>query len=356
VKLGLGLYRSMLTRDNLVFAKQVGATHIVAHLVDYFREGPRIPGTVAHGRGWGETPNRGRLWTFEELRDLRVMVNAEGLGLAAIENFDPAHWYDILLDGPNKGAQLEDVKTIIRRVGQAGIPCIGYNFSIAGVWGHVVGPFARGHAESVGFLGADGPRETPIPRGMVWNMVYDPEAPEGSVGTVTPDELWRRLAGFLDAVVPVAEEAGVRLALHPDDPPMPALRGTARLVYQPGLYQRVLDIKPSYCNGLEFCVGSIAEMTEGDVYDTIDRHSRQGSICYVHLRNVRGKVPHYTEVFIDEGDVDMLRVLRILKRNGFDGVIIPDHTPQVACAAPWHAGMAFALGYMRAGLAAIEAI
>jgi mannonate dehydratase len=345
----------MLTRDNLVFAKQVGATHIVAHLVDYFREGPRIPGTVTEGRGWGETPNRGRLWTFEELRDLRAMVNAEGLELAAIENFDPAHWYDILLDGPNRAAQLEDMKTIIRRVGQAGIPCIGYNFSIAGVWGHVVGPFARGRAESVGFLGADGPRETPIPRGMVWNMVYDPEAPEGSVGTVTPDQLWHRLAGFLEAVVPVAEEAGVRLALHPDDPPMPALRDTARLVYQPGLYQRVLDIKPSYCNGLEFCVGSIAEMTEGDVYDAIDRHSRQGSICYVHFRNVRGRVPHYTEVFIDEGDVDMLRVLRILKRNRFTGVLIPDHTPQVACAAPWHAGMAFALGYMRAGLNAVEA-
>jgi mannonate dehydratase len=284
------------------------------------------------------------------------MVSAEGLELAAIENFDPAHWHDVLLDGPNKRAQLDDMKTIVRRVGQAGIPCIGYNFSIAGVWGHVTGPFARGGAESVGFLGADGPRETPIPQGMVWNMVYDRDAPAGTVSTVTSEELWRRLADFLRAIVPVAEEAGVRLALHPDDPPMPTLRGTARLVYQPALYQRVLDLEPSYYNAVEFCVGSIAEMAEGDVYDAIDRYSRQGSICYVHLRNVRGKVPRYTEVFIDEGDVDMLRVLRILKRNGFSGVIIPDHTPQVACAAPWHAGMAFALGYIRAGIAAIETV
>jgi mannonate dehydratase len=354
VQLGLGLYRHMLTRPNLKFARQVGATHIVAHLVDYFREGPRLPGATPTGPGWGVTDNRGRLWTVEELRDLRATVNAEGLELAAIENFDPSHWYDILLDGPEKQTQLEDVKTIIRRVGQAGIPCIGYNFSIAGVWGQVVGPFARGGAESWGFLGSEGPSETPIPRGMVWNMIYDPQAPRGTVGRVTAEQLWQRFAGFLRAVVPVAEEAGVRLALHPDDPPMPTLRDTARLVYQPDLYQRVLDIYPSPHNGIEFCVGSIAEMTDGDVYDAADRYSRQGSICYVHLRNVKGKVPRYSEVFIDEGDVDPIRVLSVLKRNGFNGVVIPDHTPQVTCAAPWHAGMAFALGYLRAALQAVD--
>jgi len=108
---------------------------------------------------------------------------------------------------------------------------------------------------------------------MVWNMVYDPKAPEGTAGTVTQEQLWQRLADFLHAVVPVAEEAGVRLALHPDDPPMPTLRGTARLVYQPDYYQRALDIKPSYHSGIEFCAGSVAEMTEGNVYDAVDRYS-----------------------------------------------------------------------------------
>jgi mannonate dehydratase len=86
----------------------------------------------------------------------------------------------------------------------------------------------------------------------------------------------------------------------------------------------------------------------------VDNYSRQGKLAYVHFRNVRGKVPFYKETFIDEGDVDMLRVLRILKKNGYDGVLIPDHAPQMACAAPWHAGMAYALGYMRAALQAIE--
>ena len=355
MRLGLGLYRHMLTADNFRFAKQAGATHLVAHLVEYFKDEPRLPGASSTGSGWGLSDNRDRLWTLEELRGLKAAINAEGLELAAIENFDPSHWHDILLDGPKKAEQLESIKTLIRRLGQAGIPCMGYNFSIAGVWGHVVGPFARGGAESVGFLGSEGPEETPIPTGMVWNMVYDPAAPEGAIGTVTSEQLWQRLADFLTAVVPVAEEAGVRLALHPDDPPMPTLRGAARLVYQPDMYQRVLDIFPSPVNGIEFCAGSVAEMTEGNVYDAIERYSRQDRIGYVHFRNVKGKVPRYHEVFVDEGDVDMIRVLRILKRNNYRGVLIPDHTPQMTCAAPWHAGMAFALGYMRAAMIMIGA-
>lgn len=353
MKVGLGLYRRMLTADNFRFARQAGCTHIVAHLVDYFQD-CRIHGTDGEGRTWGVTKNQDRLWSEQELGDLKKAINAEGLELAAIENFDPSHWSDVLLDGPRREEQMEGVKTLIRRVGRVGIPIMGYNFSIAGVWGHVEGPFARGGAMSVGFLGADGPRETPIPRGQVWNMVYDPEAPAGDIGMVSSEQLWSRLGRFLDEVVPVAEQAGVRLALHPDDPPMPTLRGTARLVYQPHLYQRVLDLKPSPCNALEFCIGSIAEMAEGNVYDALDTYSRRKAIAYVHFRNVRGKVPDYREVFIDEGDVDMVRALGVLHRNGYDGVLIPDHTPQMSCPAPWHAGMAYALGYMQAALRVIR--
>jgi mannonate dehydratase len=181
-------------------------------------------------------------------------------------------------------------------------------------------------------------------------MVYDPDAPAGSVPPVTHDELWRRVEDFLREIVPVAEEAGVKLAAHPDDPPMPTVRGQARLVYQPAHYQRLIDLQSSPANALEFCVGTLAEMTEGDVYDAVNQYSGQGRLAYVHLRNITGKVPNYRETFIDDGDVDMLRVLRILKKNHFEGVIIPDHTPQLACGAPWHAGMAYALGYLQAAL------
>jgi len=349
MKLGLGLYRHMLTRENFQFARQAGATHIVAHLVDYFKGGdhnPRDNQPTGSDRGWGLAGDPDRLWPLEELVALRKEINAAGLQLEAIENFDPAHWHEVLLDGPKKKQQLENVKTIIRRLGQAGIPIMGYNFSIAGVCGRVTGPFARGGATSVGM---DGPLDTPMPNGMVWNMVYDPVAPDGTVPPITHDELWRRLAGFLDEIVPVAEASGVRLAAHPDDPPMPAMRGQPRLVYQPHLYQRLLDLKPSPANALEFCLGTLAEMTEGDIYQAVDHYSRQGTLAYLHFRNVTGKVPHYRETFADDGDVDMIRVLRILKQNRFDGVLIPDHTPQMTCHAPWHAGMAYAMGYPAGG-------
>lgn len=353
MNLGLGLYRHMLSRDNFRFAKQCGATHLVVHLVDYFASGENLS-TASGNDVWGYSSKDTPLWSYEELLNLRMAINAEGLELAAIENFEPGHWYDVLLDGPRKQEQLENIKTMIRNIGRAGIPVMGYNFSIAGVWGRVELPTARGGAMAPALVQDQLPVQTPIPNGTVWNMLYDLEAPAGTVGTVTRDQLWQRLADFLEAIVPVAEEAGVRLAAHPDDPPLPMVRDTARLVYQPRYYQQLLDLKPSPSNALEFCIGSLAEMTEGDIYDVVDQYSHQRAIGYVHFRNVRGKVPNYAEVFIDEGDVDMLRVLRILKRNDYDGVLIPDHTPQMTCVAPWHAGMAYALGYMRALLAIVE--
>lgn len=336
MKFGLGLYANILNRDNLLFAKQAGATHIVAHTP--FSDSRR-PGDFD------------AVWTYEELVGLRKMINAEGLELEAIENFLPVFWSDILLDGPRKQRQMENLKTLIRTVGKVGIPIFGYNFSLAGVWGRVTGPWARGGADTVAYLD---PEQPPIPLGMVWNTVVDPDAPQGALPPVSQAELWERYAYFLREIIPVAEEAGVVMALHPDDPPLPELRGTARLVYHPDLYQKVFDLVPSPANQAEFCLGTLMEMTGGDLYESVDRYSRQDKVAYIHFRNVRGKVPNYVEVFIDEGDTDMIRVLKILHQNNYQGVLIPDHTPSMQCAAPWHAGMAYALGFMRAAVRMIE--
>jgi mannonate dehydratase len=328
----------------------------VVHLVDYFNQGTTNPRsnqpTGAKYAPWGVAGDPEKLWTVAELKELRKEIEDAGLVLAAIENLDPAHWHDILLDGPRRPEQIENVKTIVRRMGEAGIPVLGYNFSLAGVCGRVTTPSGRGGALT---LGMDGPADyEPVPTGVVWNMIYDQNAPPGTLPPVSHDELWRRLQRFLEEVVPVAEQSGVRLAAHPDDPPMPTMRGQPRLVFQPHMYQRLLDLVPSRTNALELCVGTIAEMTEGDVHEAVDHYSRQGKIAYLHLRNVIGKVPHYRETFIDEGDVDMVRILSILQRNGFDGVIIPDHAPQMSCAAPWHAGMAHTLGFILAGRAMLD--
>ncbi len=356
MKLGLGLYRAMLTPDNFRFAKQVGATHIVAHYTDYFSNSADLS-TGSGTEAWGTTLNQGKLWSVEELTALRKAIQAEGLELAALENFDPSHWHDILLDGPRKAEQLEGIKTTIRNMGKAGIPMMGYYFSLAGPWGRAEGSSARGQAVSVGFHRAR-LEDTPIPKGMVWNMFYNQDAPAGTIPSITEAELWRRLREFLEELVPVAEEAGVKLAAHPDDPPVPVLRNQPRLIYQREYCQKLLDIVPSPNNTLEFCIGTLAEMAPAgmDIYQTVEHYSRQGRIGYVHFRNIIGHVPDYDEVFVDEGDVDMFQVLQILYRNHFDGVIIGDHTPQLQCEAPWHAGMAYALGWMRASLSAIERI
>jgi mannonate dehydratase len=356
MKIGLGLYRHMLTRDYYDFARQAGCTHVVVHLVDYFNQGPTNPKnnqpTGAKYEPWGLAGDPERLWTTQELKALRAQIEDAGLVLAAIENLDPAHWHDILLDGPQRSQQIEKVKTLIRRMGEVGIPVLGYNFSLAGVCGRVTASAGRGRALT---LGMDGPAEdVPIPNGMIWNMVYDRNAPPGTLPSISHEELWTRLQHFLQDTVPTAEQSGVTLAAHPDDPPMPTMRRQPRLVYQPYMYQRLLEAVPSRSNALELCVGTLAEMTEGNIYDAIDSYSKQGKIAYLHLRNVTGKVPHYRETFIDEGDVDMLRILAILHRNHFDGVIIPDHSPQMTCAAPWHAGMAHTLGFMLAAKAALE--
>jgi mannonate dehydratase len=347
MKLGFGLYKHMLNEVNYRFAAQCGATGVVIHLVDYFNAEGSQNQPVGGAGGWGRAGDPDALWTLEELLGIKTAVNEAGLELYAVENFDPAFWYDVLLEGPRKQEQMDNLKELIYRVGAAGIPCFGYNFSIAGVCGRIEGPFARGGACSVGMDGID---ESPVPKGMVWNMVYDENAPQGMLDTITHEQLWQRLEYFLTELLPVAEEAGVVLAAHPDDPPVPMLRQTPRLVYQPAMYQRLLDISDSPSNKLEFCLGTIAEMSGGDVYEATDRYSKQGKIAYVHFRNIRGKAPHYQEVFVDEGDIDMVRILQILKKNGYDGPIIPDHTPQMSCAAPWHAGMAYAMGYIRAAM------
>ena len=347
MKIGLGFYRSQLTTDNFRFAVQAGASHVVAHLTNYFAgRDPKIFSGDPR-QGWGDC-SADRLWTYDDLSALVGALKAEGLELAALENFSPKFWYDVLLDGPERAAQIEGLKQLIHDAGRAGIPCIGYNFSIAGVYGWTRGPYARGGANSVGYGVGAAETDAPIPDGMVWNMRYRPERPGAPSVSLSDAELWERLQRFLADVIPVAEEAGVTLAAHPDDPPVELLRGTPRLVNRPEKYDRLMSLVPSPRNGLELCLGSLQEMPGGEIYSHVRRFARSGRIGYIHFRNVKGKVPRYVESFVDDGDIDMAEVVRILRDEHYDGVLIPDHTPEMSCEASWHAGKAFALGYMKA--------
>lgn len=344
----------MLDEEHLRFARQCGATDVVVHLVDYFHQPTDEQGVSNQpvekpGGYWGVAGANAHLWELDSLMEIRERIEAQGLRWYAVENLDPALWHDILLDGPEKETQMANIRRLLGNLGEAGISVLGYNFSLAGVYGRVKGPYARGQAESVGMEGVVD--EEPMPDGVVWNMVYDASrSGPCERSQISSDVLWDRLATFLNGVLSAAEEAGVALALHPDDPPVERLRNTPRLVNRPELYRRLLEINPSPSNQLEYCLGTLSEMPSGelDIYEATAEFAKQDRIAYIHLRNVMGKAPHYREVFIDEGDIDVKRIFAILKEQAFEGVIIPDHTPLMSCAAPWHAGMAYAMGYLRA--------
>jgi mannonate dehydratase len=352
--LGLGLYRHMLTKENFKFAKQAGCTHLIIHLANYYSKEKGVVTATNDKVNYGDSIAKDPIWNLESILKIKEMAKEEGLEIYGIENFSPADWYDVLLGGEKREEQMEYLKQIIRNVGKAGIKSFGYNFSLTGVWGHERLKVARGMATSACFDASKLPLDCRVPDGEVWNMQYR----KGEKGKFLKDtsslELWDRYQWFLEQILPVAEEAGVEMALHPDDPPMPILRNTPRLVYKENLYDKVINIVKSPSNKIDFCMGSIQEMQGSDIYKSLDKYSDLSKISYIHFRNVKGKVPKYKEVFVDEGDINMFKALSILKKNNFNGVLIPDHTPELLCDAPWHAGMAYALGYMKAALQRLE--
>ncbi len=167
--------------------------------------------------------------------------------------------------------------------------------------------------------------------------------------------MWDNLAYFLRAVIPVAEAVGVRMVVHPADPQVPSLAGIARILRSSADYDRLFDLVPSAHNAMVFCLGCFAQMLDSDgVYDAIRHFGGCGRIGYVHFRNVTGTLERFTEVYPDEGKLDMAAVMRIFDQLGYDGHVIPDHTPHgTGDSAMGHRGFAFEIGYMRGLMQAV---
>ena len=142
--------------------------------------------------------------------------------------------------------------------------------------------------ESVAFF-ADEVANTPMPKNQVWSIEYDEAAPKDQFVHLTEDELWNNLQAFLEVLTPVAAEEGVILSSHPDDPPMPTVRQTPRLVYEAQHYRRLLDLAPSAANKITFCIGTFSEMQNTDVYQAVEEYAGNQQVAYVHLRNVKGR-------------------------------------------------------------------
>jgi mannonate dehydratase len=311
IRLGFG---AMVEPDEekLRFAAQLGAEAIIVHA------------------NMGATT----FWDLQALVRMRTRIAAAGMTFEAIENFPDPFMTKIRLGAPGRDEQIERIMGIIRDVGRAGIPIIGYHFMLLGVWRTEYSPTGRG-----------GALVSKYDHGLV------NRAPIVDVGGLDEEGLWANLSYFLKAVVPVAEEEGVMLALHPDDPPVLSIAGTPRIIRSLQAYRRVLGIIESPANGLEFCQGTVSEMehTPDEIYAAIREFAGRKKIAYVHFRNVRGMVPSFEETHIDDGRIDMLEAMRAYHEAGFKGVLIPDHVPGSPDDSPWgHRGRAFAFGYMKA--------
>jgi mannonate dehydratase len=273
-------------------------------------------------------------------------IAAHGLRLAIVEGYLPIE--RLKLGRDEDGKELAAMKALIRQMGQAGIPLLCYNFMAGTDWVRTrLDAPERGGARVTGFDLAEAERAMSL------------SATASTIGTdrISADDLWRNLKRLLQELVPVAEESGVFLAMHPDDPPLPEFQGKARIMNSVANFERLVGLVPSAHNGICFCQGTFAAMGV-DIPATIRRLGPH--IRYVHFRDVRGSGPgNFVETFHDNGPTDMVAAMAAYREAGFRGPMRPDHVPQLIgeeAGEPGYTmlGRLFAYGYMRGLMQSVE--
>jgi mannonate dehydratase len=329
--------------DFLLFARQLGLGGVQFNT-------PRLPGTER--------------WEYEDLRALRECCESHGLRVEAIENLPNSFYERCMLGLPGRDQELEQVRTTIRNIGRAGVPVLGFHFMPGSVWRTSLSAPGRGGARVSAFdlsEAVDPERASEIfiarrDRRILENESFVQDAQFAAGTELTDEAIWDNFRYFLAGVLPTAEEAGVRLALHPDDPPVPMLGGIARAFRSVEALKRAVEVADSPAFGLDLCLGTISEMGgEAAVLEAINAFGPSDKIVYVHFRDVQGSVPRFQEAFLGEGNFNPLRVMRALKRVGYSGFILDDHVPRMTGDSEYaHRGRAHAIGYLQALLAAVE--
>jgi len=290
-------------------------------------------------------------WTVEGLTKFRERVEGFGIRLDMIPlplssaYITRAENPNIMLGkSPERDREIDNIRQMIRNAARAGIPALKYNMSILGVVS--TEPVkCRGNAMCRSFDYEKASQEPPLTE----------------AGPVDPDAYWERITYFLERVIPVAEEYKVRLACHPHDPGMPhdkGFRGVHTVLGNVEGLKRFIEITPSEYHGLNFCQGTVSEMLAKpgeEIYDVIRYFGSRGKIFNVHFRNIRGGFLNFMETFIDDGDVDMLRAMRVYKEVGYDKMIMPDHVPRIAGDTRGMHAFAYTFGYIKALIAAVSA-
>ena len=290
-------------------------------------------------------------WTVESLTKLREHVESFGISLDMVPvtmtsaSITGAQMPAIFLGkNPERDKNIDDVCQQIRNMARAGIFQTKYNFTILGIprSGTVKG---RGPATTYSefVLEKDAQKNTPI----------------AIAGRVDEDTYWERITYFLERVVPVAEEYKVKMGCHPQDPGVPkGYRGIDAVLASPEGLKKFVSIKESPYHGLNFCQGTVSEQLEKpgeQIFDVIRYFGSRKKIFSVHFRNIEGGRLNFRETFIDNGSVDMLKAARVYKEVGYDGMLMPDHVPHVEGDTNQMQGFAFAIGYIKALIAAVSA-
>jgi mannonate dehydratase len=263
-------------------------------------------------------------------------IKVYGFGNSSVHNQDT-----IVLNLPERDSKIEEYKNHIRNLGKAGIPYTTYAHMANGIWS-TEREETRGCASARAFNLASAEKG--------WWVGKEYTAPLTHGRKYTTDEIWDNFIYFIKQVAPVAEEAGVRIGIHPDDPPVPELGGIPRCIFSDFEgYRRALEIADSPNVGMCLCVGCWLEGGPGmgkDVFETIRYFGERKKLFKIHFRNVDQPLPHFVETFIDGGYMNMYPILKTLREINFDGVLIPDHIPMMA--NDHKVGTAFTIGYMKA--------
>jgi mannonate dehydratase len=282
----------------------------------------------------GEWNNSGDSpWDYGPLHDMKRRYDAAGLELLGVEDYPPMDKTKLGL--PGRDEEIEAFCTLIRNMGKLEIPMLCYNWMACINWIRTdVARPARGGARVVAFRSTDMGDS-----GLTW------------AGHAPADQLWGAWEHFIQIVVPVAEEAGVRLALHPDDPPIPEVRGIARIMNSVESYERAMDYIQSEANAICLCQGNFALFCD-DLPGVIRHFGKKGNLAFGHFRDVDGTAHDFTETFHDEGMTDKVACMKAWHETGHGGVLRPDHVPTLEGESnddPGYAwlGRLHAVGYLQ---------